>query len=139
MPRRSILFLSLLALSAAVIVGASANDTATVVEAIDLQVVTEQQQPEPVETPINPETGLPAIQWVNGPIPGPGGEGGGGGGTGGGGGNYICSATFQCPGDASIGVDPYTISCQGEYSCQTFSCGIKCDGNGIGCIPGPMC
>ena len=139
MPRRSILFLSLLALCVAVIVGASANDTATVVEAIDLQVATEQQQPEPVETPINPETGLPAIQWVDGPLnpTGPGGPGNGGGG--GGGGNYICSATFQCPGDASIGVDPYTISCQGEYSCQTFSCGIKCDGNGIGCIPGPMC
>lgn len=95
------------------------------------------------EVPIDPETGLPAVQWLGGPGPceedDNGGGTGGGSGTGGGGQAYVCSATFQCPGSVAFGIQPYTISCQGAYSCQTFSCGIKCDGNGIGCIPGPMC
>lgn len=133
MPRREIFLSLMLALCAAALVGASTLDVENVVEIQErVEVQTEQ-----AEAPVDPHTGLPSIQWVDVPIPvGPDDDDGG---SGGGGGGYICSTSFQCPGDASIGVDPYTISCQGRYSCQTFSCGIKCDGNGIGCIPGPMC
>lgn len=91
--------------------------------------------------PVDPSTGLPEVVFLGGPIPGGGGggTGGGGGGTGGGGNNYTCEAGFQCPGDPSLGIAPYYITCQGQYSCESLPCGVKCDGFGTGCIPSPMC
>ena len=59
-----------------------------------------------------------------------------GGGNGGGDG-YVCSATTNCPG-VQVGpwyIEPYVLTCQGFYSCQSLTGGVICDGFGTGCFP----